>query len=78
MAEGELALSHADAAVSTTGLAGPGPDEYGRPAWLVFIGGAVKNGSVSKELRLSGSRLDIRRQAAYEALKLLSELTKII
>lgn len=78
MAEGMLSSSGADAAVSATGLAGPGKDEYGREAGLVFIGGAVKNGCAVKELRLSGSRLDIRRQAAYEALKLLYELAKLI
>lgn len=78
MAEGMLASSGADAAVSATGLAGPGPDEFGRGAGLVFIGGAVREGCVVKELRLSGSRLEIRQQAAYEALKLLSELAKLV
>ena len=74
MAEGMLASSGADIAVSTTGVAGPGPDELGRPAGLVFIGGAAKNGSVTRELSLSGSRLDIRRQAVYAALLLMREL----
>ncbi|MCR5808757.1 MAG: CinA family protein [Clostridiales bacterium] len=71
MAEGMIETSGSDIAVSATGLAGPGPDEYGRPAGLVFIGGASKNGSITKELRLEGSRIVIRRQAAYEALKLM-------
>lgn len=78
MAEGGLKTSGASVSVSTTGLAGPGPDEYGRPAGLVFIGGATENGSVTKELGLSGSRLVIRRQTVYEALKLMYELAKII
>ena len=78
MAEGMLLSSGADAAVSTTGLAGPGCDEYGREAGLVFIGGAVKQGCVVRELHLEGSRSEIRMQAAYEALKLLNALAKLI
>lgn len=78
MAEGMLLSSGADAAVSTTGLAGPGPDESGRPAGLVFIGGATKKGSVTRELMLSGSRDEIRSFAAFEALKLLYKLAELI
>ncbi|MBR3487198.1 MAG: nicotinamide-nucleotide amidohydrolase family protein [Clostridia bacterium] len=78
MAEGMRASSGADIAVSATGLAGPGPDELGRPAGLVFIGGAAPHGSVTKELALSGSRLEIRQQAAYEALKLMLGLAKTL
>ena len=78
MAEGELEASGADLAVSTTGLAGPGRDELGRPAGLVFIGGATEKGSVTKELRLAGSRLGIRRSAVCAALELMLGLTKNI
>lgn len=78
MAEGELFASRADIAVSTTGLAGPGPDELGREAGLVFIGGATKKGSVTRELALSGSRTEIRRQTVYEAIKLLYALAKLV
>jgi PncC family amidohydrolase len=78
MAEGMLATANADAAVSATGLAGPGCDELGRPAGLVFIGGATAKGTVTRRLALNGSRMDIRRSAAYEAIKLLKELSKLI
>jgi PncC family amidohydrolase len=74
MAEGLLALSGADIAVSATGLAGPGPDELGRPAGLVFIGGALKTGSAVREYHFDGSRLEIRQQAAYAALSLMKAL----
>ena len=37
MAEGALARSPADVAVSITGVAGPDPDEDGNPVGLVFI-----------------------------------------
>ncbi len=78
MAEGMLVTSGADIAVSTTGLAGPGPDELGRDAGLVFIGGATKRGAVTKELALSGSRLDIRQSTVIEALKLLASLARLV
>lgn len=38
MAEGALARSPADIAVSITGVAGPNPDEDGNPVGLVFCG----------------------------------------
>ena len=75
MAEGELASSGADIAVSATGLAGPGCDELGREAGLVYVGGACKHGCVVKRLALSGDRTQIRKQAAYAALKLMHALT---
>lgn len=78
MAEGSRASSGSDIAVSTTGVAGPGPDELGREAGLVFIGGANANGAVTRELHLEGSRTDIRRSAAYEALKLMLSLVETL
>ena len=45
MAEGVLHLIKADVAVSVTGLAGPGGDEYGNPVGTVFIGYADERGS---------------------------------
>lgn len=78
MAEGLLLKTNADVAVSTTGLAGPGPDELGREAGLVFIGGATKKGSVTRELRLSGDRTEIRQQTVLSALTLLLELAKLV
>ena len=78
MAEGMRRTSGSDISVSVTGLAGPGPDELGRPAGLVYMGGAAGNGSVTKELRLSGSREEIRLLTARAALKLLTELAKLV
>lgn len=78
MAEGLLKMTHADVAVSTTGLAGPGPDELGREAGLVFIGGATERGSVTRELALSGDRTEIRQKTVLSALSLLAELSKLV
>ena len=76
MAEGMMRTSGTDIAVSATGLAGPGADEFGREAGLVFIGGANKHGSVGRRLSLSGDRLTIRQRAAYCALRLLLSLAE--
>ncbi|MGP9537843.1 nicotinamide-nucleotide amidohydrolase family protein [Brachybacterium sp. AOP43-C2-M15] len=72
MAEGALALYEADLAVSTTGVAGPGPDERGIAEGTVFLGLARRSGPTStRELRLSGGRAVIRSltvEAAVAAL----------
>ena len=78
MAEGMRKTSGSDVSISVTGLAGPGPDEFGRPAGLVFVGGSIECGSVTKELRLKGSREEIRLLTALEALKLLYKLAKLV
>lgn len=62
----------ADVAVSTTGVAGPEPQD-GRPVGLVFIGVASERGSSARELRLRGARASIRAQAATAALEALLE-----
>ena len=78
MAEGSLLTSGSDLAVSTTGVAGPGPDDAGHPEGLVYVGAASRHGSAVRELHLEGDRLGIRRQAVYEALKLALKLAKTL
>lgn len=70
MASGARAALHADAAVSVTGLAGPGGDAFGNPVGTVFIGYADDKQTVSREFHFHGNRQEIREQAATEALKL--------
>ena len=76
MAECALRLIKADVAVSVTGLAGPGGDEYGNPVGTVFIGYADERGSKVKHCLLSGSREEIRRQTIEAALELVLESYK--
>ena len=73
MAEGARKVLNADAAVSVTGLAGPGGDEFGNPVGTVFIGFACENKSEVKEFHFAGDREAVRRQAAEAALKLILE-----
>lgn len=69
MARGALDLYDADLAVSTTGVAGPGPDERGVPEGTVFLGLARRDGTVRvRELRLSGGRAEIRADSVDAAV----------
>lgn len=71
MAEAARSLLGATYAVSTTGVAGPDPQE-GRPPGTVFVGIATPTGSELLELRLSGDRRQIREATCAAALDALS------
>ena len=73
MASGVKKLLQADVAVSVTGLAGPGGDEFGNEVGTVYIGYESQSKSLVKCFRLSGDREAIRAQAVSAALKLLLE-----
>ena len=73
MARGARKALTADIAVSVTGLAGPGGDEFGNPVGRVYIGYADDNGIIHREFTFSGDRDAVRRQAAEGALKLILE-----
>lgn len=68
-----LALN-ADVAVSTTGLAGPGGDEFGNPVGTVYIGYADERQCISKKFCFSGDREAVRTQAIDAALRLILEM----
>ncbi|MDZ4738019.1 MAG: CinA family protein [Rhodospirillaceae bacterium] len=74
MARGALAHSHADVALSVTGIAGPGGGSAEKPVGLVFFGVARK-GVPMRTIRevFAGDRPAIRRAATTRALDLLSE-----
>ncbi|GJE16659.1 Nicotinamide-nucleotide amidohydrolase PncC [Methylobacterium marchantiae] len=73
MAEGALAHSHADIAVSITGIAGPGGGSQTKPVGLVHFGLARRNTATRHIERRYGDldRAEIRRLAVKEALGLL-------
>lgn len=73
MASGVRSLLQADAAVSVTGLAGPGGDEFGNPVGTVFIG--YEDGRKSKVIacHFTGSREEVREKTIEAALKLILE-----
>jgi PncC family amidohydrolase len=70
MAAAALEKSGVSAAVSVTGLAGPGGDGSGVPVGTVWIGTALKGSPPEAvEFHYTGSRNDLRRKAAGEAIK---------
>ena len=71
MARGVRERLQADVAVSVTGLAGPGGDEYGNPVGTVFVGYCDGISCESRHFLFSGDREEVRNQAVREALKLV-------
>ena len=73
MASGVRRLLRADIAVSVTGLAGPGGDEFGHPVGTVYIGYESNSKALVKDFRFAGSREDVRSQTIRAALELILE-----
>ncbi len=73
MAEGARRSLQADVAVSVTGLAGPGGDEYGNPVGTVFIGYSDETITLARKFVFPGDREAVRSAAIREALKLILE-----
>lgn len=71
MAKGAREAIQADIAVSVTGLAGPGGDEFGNPVGLVFIGYSDAGKTLSRRFLFPGTREEIRQAACREALKFI-------
>lgn len=71
MAEGARRLTGSTYAVSTTGVAGPGPQED-RPVGTVYVGVAGPGGTSSDALSLPGERDTVRRAATGAALSALA------
>lgn len=74
MAVGARKTLKANIALSVTGLAGPGGDEFGNPVGRVYIGYSDERRTLHREFTFSGGREEVRQQAAREALKLILEL----
>lgn len=71
MAEGVRKLLQADIAVSVTGLAGPGGDEYGNPVGTVFIGYQDEKQTVVNRYQFQGDREAVRQQTIEAVLGLV-------
>lgn len=76
MAIGARVRLQADVAVSVTGLAGPGGDDYGNPVGTVFIGYSDAERTVVRHYLFCGGREAIRNQAVCAALELILEETQ--
>ncbi len=72
MAEGAIAQSRADIAISVTGVAGPGGGSAAKPVGLVWFGLARRGAPTHTEHRiLPGDRTEIRAASVDTALELL-------
>ena len=72
MAEGALARSRADMAVSVTGVAGPGGGSAEKPVGLVCFGLAQRGQAVSGDREIfPGDRSEVRAAAVAHALALI-------
>lgn len=74
MASGVRKLLKADVAVSVTGLAGPGGDDFGHAVGTVFIGFENQARAVAKEYHFPGDREAVRQQTIRAALELILEM----
>jgi nicotinamide-nucleotide amidase len=57
-----------DLAVSTTGIAGPGGAEPGKPVGLVYVGLAWDGGTLTTSFSWTGTRLEVQSRSARLAL----------
>ena len=71
MARGAREVLQADIAVSVTGLAGPGGDDFGNPVGTVFIGYSDKSRTLSREYHFAGDRAQVRQKTVEAALRLV-------
>ncbi len=73
MVHGALKNSHAQIAVSVTGIAGPTGATEDKPVGLVYIGWGGKDDAKVKGYNFKGDRTEVRRQSVEAALKHLIE-----
>ena len=71
MVSGVRKLLKADIAVSVTGLAGPGGDDYGNPVGTVCIGYCDAGESFAVKHHFEGDREAVRNQTIRAALELV-------
>lgn len=73
MAEGVARVLDTDCAVATTGIAGPGGAEPGKPVGTVCIAAHHPKGTTTRTYLFDGDRESVILQAADAALRLLEE-----
>jgi nicotinamide-nucleotide amidase len=71
MAEGAVRRFRVPAAVSVTGIAGPGGGSEAKPVGTVWIGTLVNGDTASRRFLFPGTRHEIRARAAQAALHML-------
>ena len=75
MALGALCASHAQVAISVTGIAGPGGETPDKPVGMVCFCWASKVYLKTETCHFSGGRAEVRRQAIIHALRGVIQLS---
>ncbi len=76
MSEGALNVSHADFAISISGIAGDGGGSAEKPVGTVFIGVRNKQNHIEKRFLFKGDRNYVQEQSVLMALKMVLLLDK--
>ena len=74
MAEGAARAAGSDAALSATGIAGPGGGTEEKPVGLVYIGCTLNGKTEVKECRFDGNRMENRLCTVRTALEMLYDM----
>lgn len=77
MAEGAAKAAHADVALSSTGIAGPGGGTAQKPVGLIYVGCHACGKTKVLKCHFSGGRAENRAQTVQAALSLALELLEI-
>jgi nicotinamide-nucleotide amidase len=72
LAAGARERCAADWGLATTGVAGPEPQD-GKPVGLVYVAVAGPPGATVRELRVDGSRAEVRNASVIAVLQLLTD-----
>ena len=73
MAKGAILASGADAAIATTGIAGPDGGTEEKAVGLVYIGVSVRGQMYVEEYHFEGERSEVRESTVQAALALLKK-----
>lgn len=73
MAMGAAERANADCAIATTGIAGPTGGTEDNPVGTVCFACVVKNQVLTERMIFSGTRMEIRMQAAVYAIEMLCD-----
>lgn len=78
MARGARRALEADIGISVSGIAGPGGGMPEKPVGLTWIGLSTSSFEEARSFVFPGDRLEVKEQAAEQALRLLSEYLSMV